>query len=92
MPSVSTFGPVGRVGASLVVFVPEWLMFQLPWYNTILGRVAYLAIVVIFLRAIWAPVRLGRRDDHTPPPAAPTDWRHDPEAPVIVRREAPRRW
>jgi choline-glycine betaine transporter len=88
-----TFGMAGRIVATALVLLPEWLMFQLPWYYTIIGRVAYVGLIVMFLRAIWAPVRLGRRNDQPPLEVVPTDWLQNPEKPVIAhRRDVTTRW
>ncbi len=94
MSSVTTFGPVGRVVLTVIVLFPMILMLSFLSLDdaTILGVLTYPVLMWVVLRDIWAPVRVGRREDYPDPIELSADPQTERAAEVIPGRDAPSRW
>jgi hypothetical protein len=79
-----TFGPTGRVVATVVVLSPVifMLVFSLPF---LIAGCVLSPVAVMALKQIWRPVRIG--EVRIPAPLS-----DQPTVPSIMDREAPQRW
>jgi hypothetical protein len=90
--STTSFGPVGRMIATVVVISPMALMYSLngPYMATVLGMASYPVLIVLALRRIWTPVREPRV--MLPPVPIENDVSSTTPRDPISDRSGARRW
>lgn len=88
-PSAITFGPAGRIVATVLVLAP--IVFAV-FVNVmfLVSAVLWLFIVPRALRDIWQRTRVGSRDVPTEDPGLHLS--QPPPVPAIHERQAPTRW
>lgn len=80
-----TFGPVGRVVATVLIVAP--LIFMLVFSVVFLvAGLLLLPVAWMALKQVWQPVKVDTV--RLPGPLAPTE----PSTPSIMDREGPQRW
>jgi hypothetical protein len=85
--SAYTYGPVGRVVATVLVAAPVVYGLVFDIFFLIAGSLL-LPVAVVALRHIWAPVPIRRSSPAVPPFASPAHM----DGNSILKREGARRW
>lgn len=90
--SATSFGPLGRTIATVIVISPMGVMYELngPYMATVLGMASYPVLIILALRRIWAPAK--EHDEPLPLVPIEQDPTLPPPSDPIADRPGARRW